>query len=215
MNNKTGIMRWRVAGMLLIVAVVLPFTLTAAIAAPDDAYKKLPGYVDFDAMGMFGDAEPKVEVFLRGPLLKMAIEVLRHEDPELVDVLAGIQLVRVYVFEIDGPEYDNLKDKTETATRGLEKKGWEMAVRVRERHERITIHMLPGKNDETLEGLVVTVLDEHDEAVFVNIVGTLNVKDIGRIVNAFDDGFNIHISGDDDDSDEEAEERRKKRAYNP
>ncbi|MCZ6767283.1 MAG: DUF4252 domain-containing protein [bacterium] len=214
MNKSLGIVRRRVIEVLLIIAVVLPFTFSNAIAAPDDEYKKLPGYVDFDAMGIFGNAEPKVEVFLRGPLLKMAIEALRHEDPELVDVLAGIQLVRVHVF--DSLDYDDMKDKTESAVRTLEKKGWELAVRVREHDESITIHMLPGKNDETLEGLVVMVVEGDDEAVFVNIVGTLNVKDIGRIVNAFDDDIRIHISDDDDDDDdEEAAKRRKKRAYNP
>jgi len=219
MDNSPGIVRRRVIEVLLVIAVVVTLTFSTAIAGPDDAYKDMPGYVDFDAMGVLGDTEPKVEVFLKGPLLRMAIEALRHEDPDLVDALSGIQLVRVHVFEIDGRNYDDIKDKTDAAVKNLEKKGWEVTVRVRERHERITIHMLPGKDDESLEGLVVTVLDEYDEAVFVNIVGTINVADIGKVIHAFDDDINIRFSGndDDDDGDEKKEEEKKKRGrtYNP
>ena len=59
-----------------------------------------------------------------------------------------------------------------------------MAVRVREEDEDVHIYMLPGKGDN-IDGLVVMVVTDDDEAVFINVVGTIDPVQIGRIGHSF------------------------------
>ncbi len=172
---------------LAILALVAP----GAAAAPKDDYKKLPGYVDFEGMNVFGDLESTVEVFLKGPLLSMAVEAVRHDDPDVAEMLAGLKLIRVHVFDLVGDVGRDLIEKSDRLSKELEKKGWEMAVRVRERDEHVHIYLLPGK-DNNIDGLVVMVVDDDDEAVFVNIVGTIDPAKIGRL------GHGLHIDALDD-----------------
>ncbi len=172
---------------LAILALVAP----GAAAAPKDDYKKLPGYVDFEGMNIFGDLESTVEVFLKGPLLSMAVEAVRHDDPEVAEMLAGLKLVRVHVFDLVGDLGRDLIEKSDRLSKELEKMGWEMAVRVRERDEHVHIYILPGKGNN-IDGLVVMVVDDDDEAVFVNIVGTIDPTQIGRL------GHGLHIDALDD-----------------
>ena len=171
--------------------VVLALVAPGAAAAPKDDYKKMPGYVDFDRMNVFGDLESTVEVFLKGPLLSMAVEAVRHDDPDVAEMLAGLKLVRVHVFDLDGDLGRDLIEKSDKLSKQLEKKGWEMAVRVREEDQHVHIYMLPGKNNN-IDGLVVMVVDDDDEAVFVNIVGTIDPAQIGRL------GHGLHIDALDD-----------------
>ena len=48
----------------------------------------------------------------------------------------------------------------------------------------MNIYMLPGKGDN-IDGLVVMVVSDDDEAVFVNVVGTIDPAQIGRIGHSF------------------------------
>lgn len=173
------------AGLIVMLAIGA-FGLPASYADPDDAYKKEPGYVDFDKMGIFDDLESSIEIFIKGPLLKLALEAVKHEEPDVADLIRGLKLVRVQVFTLEGDDQsERLKEKTEAVAKELEKKGWDMAVRVRDRDEQVYIYMLPGKKDN-IDGLVVMVVEEGNEAVFVNIVGTINPENIGRLGRSFD-----------------------------
>ena len=199
-------------------SVVLVMLLAApALAAPGDEYKKMAGYVDFEELGLVSEFEPSIEVFLKGPLLKLAREAVKHDEPDLAGALDNIKLIRVNVFdldEIDGFDTEDLSKKTRTLASNLEKKGWEIAIRVRERDQNVYVYLLPGK-DETIDGLVVMAIENGDQAVFVNMVGTIDPEQIGRI------GHSIHIDGvdldylddyyDDKKREKEEDEKEKKR----
>lgn len=173
-----------VGALIAVLALAVP--TADLLAAPDDDYKKHPGYVDFESMNVFSNLDATVEVFLKGALLKMARAALENDEPELAQVLAPIQLVRVNVFDLKGEEGKKLIDKKKAVAAQLDKKGWEMAVRIREDGEDVDIYILPGK-DDVIEGLVVMVVEDNEEAVFVNVVGTIKPEDIGRI------GQGLHI----------------------
>ena len=188
---------------VLVVMILLPAGVDSSIAAPKDDYTKMKGYVDFHALGNFDEADARVEVLLKGSLLVIAREAMSHEDPDLARILAGIKLVRVNVFPMDDDEGDAVVGKLKGFAQELEKKGWEVAVRVREEDEHVYIHILPGENDK-IEGLVVMVAEFNNgrrhrdhEFTFVNIVGTINPEDIGRLGRAMDiddldiDGFSF------------------------
>ena len=168
-------------------AIVVALVASAAFGAPKEEYEKMPGYVDFSQLGLNG-LEARVEVFLKGPLLKMAREAVKSDEPELAGALDGVKLVRVNVFPMDDIDAKDLEAKTKKLASALEKKGWEMAVRVREEDQNVYIYLLPTEN-ELIDGLVVMVVDADDEAVFVNIVGRIDPEQIGRI------GRSIHFNG--------------------
>jgi len=171
----------------VLAGVVFCLGFAALAAAPTQAvsekdYSRQPGYFDFAQI--LGDMESSVEVFLEGSLLVIAREVVKDEDPELGDVLSRIEYVRIQIFPAHGASTKQLMDKTRHAARQLEKKGWEMAVRARDKGEEAQIFVLPGENDD-IRGLVVMAVGDGDEAVFINIVGDIRPAEIGRIVRAF------------------------------
>ncbi|MFQ5511205.1 MAG: DUF4252 domain-containing protein [Candidatus Krumholzibacteriia bacterium] len=185
---------------------VLAFVAPGAAAGPKkDDYKRLPGYVDFEGMNMFGDLESTVEVFLKGPLLNMAMEAVKHDDPRAASLLAGLKLIRVNVFDLRRDAGKDLMDKATKLSKKLEDKGWEMAIRVREEDEHVHVYMLPGKGNE-IDGLVVMVVESDDEAVFVNVVGTIDPAEIGRLGHS----FNIDAL-DDIDWEHDRDRRRRDR----
>ena len=42
------------------------------------------------------------------------------------------------------------------------------------------------RNDDTIDGMVITVIDRKGEAVFVNIVGNINADQLAKIADKFD-----------------------------
>jgi hypothetical protein len=193
-----GLARRRaLAGIVLWIGVAA-LTAPSTLAASDKDYTKQPGYVDFDAI--LGDMESSVEVYLKGSLLVLAREAVKDEDPELSGILSKIEYVKVQVFPAHGASLERLSDKARDMAAQLEKKGWEMAVRVREEDEQIHVYLLPGKKDD-IRGLVVMVVGDDDEAAFVNIVGDINPAEIARIGRAFhidsmDVPIKVEVKGD-------------------
>lgn len=189
-------------GVSLAAIMLLTFGAAPAQADPADKYKDHPGYVDFESLGGFNDMETSIEVFLKGSLIVIAREALRAEEPELADILDNIQMVRVNAFPLDDAQSEAVAKKIEDLAAKLEKKGWEIAVRVREEDENVHIYTLPGP-DDSINGLVVMVVELDDgrhhsdepRFIFVNIVGTINPEDIGRLGRAIDiDGVDLdHI----------------------
>lgn len=206
-------------GALALAILVLAVAPSTVLGEEKD-YAKMPGYVDFGAMGVFKDVESSIEVFLKGSLLVLVREAVKDEDPELSDMLADIQYVRVQVFPLDDVDSDQVMTQAKQIATNLEKKGWEIAVRVKDDDEHVYVYLLPGK-DNHIEGLVVMVVEERGEATFVNIVGDVDPAQIGRLGRSFDiDGMDIdfgdydHDDDDDDDEDDkEKESKKSKRTY--
>jgi hypothetical protein len=189
--------RWVLVAILMpvLIALIAP---SPARAGSDEDYKNLPGYVDFAPM--LGDMEPTVEVYLKGSLLVLAREAAKGEDPELGELLSKIDYVHVQVFPAKDFSSKELKEKTGQLAKQLDKKGWELTVRVREDEEQVHVYLLPGKKDD-IAGLVVMVVEEDDEAVFVNIVGNINPTEIGRIgrtlhIDSIDKAIKVEVEGD-------------------
>jgi len=173
----------------LVVAIAIAMAVVPAGAKSKDKdkddYKKHPGYVDFEAMGVFGDLESAVEVLLKGPMLDIAKNAVEEDDPELAGVLGGLKLVRVQVFNLDRSSTKEVRERTKAAAAELEKRGWEIMVRVREDDENVYVYTLPSKKGDMIDGMVVMVVDDGDEAVFVNIAGTIDPAQMGKLGESF------------------------------
>jgi hypothetical protein len=198
-----------------IAAVLIVLLAAPALAGPGEEYEKMAGYVDFAKLGLVGKFEPSIEVFLKGPLLKMVREAVKQDEPDLAGALDNIKLIRINVFdldEIDGFDDKDLSEKTKKLAADLEKRGWEIAVRVRERDEHLYVYLLPGKNED-IDGLVVMAVEDDDQAVFVNIVGNIDPEQIGRIGRSIDiDGVDLdYLDEYYKEKKKEDEEKKKKR----
>lgn len=171
----------------MLCAGVVCFAGSVAFAGKKEVdYKKHPGYVDFAALEMFANQEAKVEVYLKTPLLKLAADFTKSEDPELYEILSKLKLVRVLVYDIDSKLARELADASARTAKDLDGRGWERIVRVREESERVDIYLRPSDKYESIEGIAVMVVSEDDEAIFVNIVGEIHPDDISRLGEHFD-----------------------------
>jgi len=172
--------------LLFTLIVFLSFALlTTCLFADDKKIKKHPGYVNFDEIDIPEDAEETVEVYIRGPLLRLIAKATEHEEPGVSEILEKLLLIRVNTFSIDGALADNLKPKISKIEKDLEKQKWEKVVRAKDRHELVNIY-IKLDNKDRIVGLVVMAIEDDDEAVFVNIVGETDWEAIGKIGRKLD-----------------------------
>ena len=143
------------------------------------------GYFPFDEIPGL-DSEPTVQIDLDPQLMSMFGTAAKGADQEVASALAGITNVRVRVYEgIASGQTDLLKFVDDTS-RTLERGGWKSVVRVNEDGERVRIFVklaAGGANEGTFEGLTVMVVDTGggDEAVFINVAGTIRPEQLGRV----------------------------------
>ncbi|MBI4720191.1 MAG: DUF4252 domain-containing protein [Chitinivibrionia bacterium] len=177
--------RSMLAFAILLIALAHPaFCLEAETPAED--FTKHPGYVDFNMLKIFGDQEPKVEINLKKPLLKLASEFSKNEDPELFDVMEELVLVRVFVFDADEATAKKFNAESSKTIRTLDSAGWERIVSVHDADEIVYVYVKPSADASVIQGIVVIAIEEGDEAVFVNIVGNMDPEQIGKLGKCFD-----------------------------
>jgi hypothetical protein len=175
---------------ILLPLLLLSITIAATAAAKDKNkavdYTKHPGYVDFDALEIFGDEDAKIEVYLKQPMLNLMSKFIEHEDPELFEMFGKLMLVRVQVFEASRELAMKFETESSKVVKALDKKGWERVVRVREDDEQVYVYLKPSDDYEWIQGIVVIAMEDYEEAVFVNIVGDIHPDDVQRLGRHFD-----------------------------
>jgi len=163
------------------VSLALTATAAFAFAADEDA-----GFVDIgqllpSAKGQF------VEVNLSPALLKFAARIAKHQDEDAADIVGDIQRIRVNVVGLDDANRAANVEKIEAVRAKLEKAGWHRMVTVREANKGDDVAIFAKlKGEDVIEGLVVTVIDHKGEAVFVNVVGSINADKIGALAEKYD-----------------------------
>jgi len=159
-------------------AIIALVTLMMISGAVFGAGNQHPGYVDFDSMPGLGNADATVDVTLSGWLMGLA-RVAAKQD-EGLEVLKGIDSIRVRVFDLDD-NADLFMDDARQIMGDLEDRGWEQFAKVNKRHELVFI-MVKGDASK-LDGITIVAVESGDEAVFVNISGTIDPADIARIIS--------------------------------
>ena len=174
---------------------ILTACVTALMALPvmaqEDALKDYPGYVDFGELSaVFG--EPTVQISVGASLLGLVSSLSASEDPEAAELFKRLNGVRVNVFETDGMA-DGAVDLVKDVSARLGDHGWESVVTVNSNDEQVRVFMMI--NDDQVEGITVMAVEE-TEAVFVNVIGSINPEELGRVMENFD----IELDGHGDDS---------------
>lgn len=124
-------------------------------------------------------ASPAVQVDLNPTMLGIASAVSRASDPAAADLLAAVEGIRVRVYStLEDPDLV-LQSINEVSTR-LAREGWQQVVRVQEGGD---VRVLMQATGETVTG--VTAMIVHDnEAVFVNVVGSLSPQQFAQFLES-------------------------------
>jgi len=164
------------------VAAALAATLSvSAFAADTDA-----GYIDLGKLVPAAKGE-FVEVNLSAGMLKFAAKLAAREEPEAAALIANLRHVRVNVVSLDDSNRQGMIDHIDSIRRKLAEQGWTQMVTVREKGERnnVDVHV-KQRNEDVIDGLVITVIDEKGEAVLVNIVGNISADQIANVADNLD-----------------------------
>ncbi len=139
------------------------------------------GYFDFsDVPGI--DSEPTVQIDLNEAMLNFVKLATQEADPTAADALAGIQNVRLRVYEEvdDVDEYLGFIDDTSGS---LERDGWQRVVYVEDGDSKVRVYMRFDENS-VASGLTVMVADGRDGAVLVNVAGTIDPQKLGQVMRS-------------------------------
>lgn len=155
-------------------AVLIAFVLFAGRLAAADH----PGSVDFGSFAEFG-SETVVDVRIGGWLMGLVREAAEDEDD--LDVLRTVKEVQIRVVEVDDQELGQLRDRANDFMGQLSADGWEEMVTVNGEDDYVRIVV---KGDESsLDGVTIIALGDDDEAVFVNIIGSIKPEQIAQLIS--------------------------------
>lgn len=167
---------------LLIIFIVL-ITISAY---SQEEYTKKPGYFDFGDLSSFEKGDGVTEVFLESNILQLVAAVTEDDEPELSEMLNGLHLVKVNVFEVSDKNESGLRNIIDDFDSKLVSRKWDRIVRKKGGEETVNVYIKTSGDKKNIDGLVVTTLDKSGEAAFVNIVGTIDLKKISKLGAKFD-----------------------------
>jgi hypothetical protein len=146
-------------------------------AAPD------AGAVDF---GPFkpADGQQFVEVNVSSDIIAMVTNLTKNGEPEIADALKGLKRIHVNVIGVDESNRDDIEKSVSAIRNQLDGKGWEKVVTAIQKDQDVGVYM-KMRGAEAVEGLVVTVLQDKKQAVFVNIVGDIRPEKLAMIGERF------------------------------
>jgi hypothetical protein len=188
---------------MLFIAVLLPTLTVAALGQDRDARRRdrdrddrdrdtrttdarrHPGYVDgSDFAKLAGDDADLIEVSIEGPLLKMVAKGLGEQQPELADLIGGIVSINAIVIDLPSEAKKDKDGRLADAARDLADrlrgKDWQQLARVREKGD-ASVVVMAHMEDDAIDGLLVLVVEEGDEFVFVNIAGRIDLAKIAEV----------------------------------
>jgi len=143
-----------------------------------------PGYVDFGKLTPGAPGAEFVEVNVGGNLISMAARLAEKSEPDLAQLLRKVQMVRVNVVGLTDENRADVQARFKAIRGDLDAKGWERIVTVQERKQEVGVY-LKTRGEESVQGLVVLVLDGGKQAVLVNIVGDIKPEQVGAIGEKF------------------------------
>jgi hypothetical protein len=145
-----------------------------------------PGQVDFGTFSPSASGGQFVEVNLTSSLIGLATKFVEKDQPEVAQILRGLQLVRVNVVGLNDENRSDMEARVQNVRKELESKGWERIVTAQEKGQDVGVY-LKTQNKDTVQGVVVLVLDGRNQAVFVNVVGDIKPDQLAMV------GEKLHI----------------------
>ncbi len=169
----------------ILMLLIISFSLSVFAQDKED-YSNEPGYVNFGNLTSFMKSDNVTEVNVEGYLMKMISNLTEKSDPELSNMLRGLKLIKVYSFDANAKNSDQLMSKIDKIDNLLTSKDWDRIVKVRSDKENTNVYIKTTPDQKTIVGLVVTSLQKDGESAFVNIVGDIDMDALGRLGSKFD-----------------------------
>jgi len=154
---------------------VASLLFTASLRAADSP----PGMVDFGKFTKPTNGE-LVEVNLSGDMIAMALQVAGKGQPDLAEALSGLHSIRVNVVGLDDQNREEVTARMKTVRSELDAGGWQPIVKVQEKKDDVGIY-IKTRGKDSIEGVVVTVLDGRKEAVFINVAGDIKMDKLAAL----------------------------------
>ena len=139
------------------------------------------GYANLESLGM-RDTD-KVMTLSIGPTLLHFVASHIDDDPEIRELLKGLDGVRIRIYEING-DTGRVAARIDNMSRHLQDDGWEPVLLIREEDE--ATHMLLRTIDGQIRGMTVLVSDGESEAVVINLMGEIKPQQFGDVMLALD-----------------------------
>jgi hypothetical protein len=161
-------------------AFVIAALATSAGAEPADS-----GYVDFGKLSAPASGGEFVEVNISSNLISLVATLAKDSEPEVTDLVHGLQHIRVNVIGLDDGNRSELQERVKKLRGELDSQGWERVVTAQQKDQDVVVQ-LKTRGGEAIQGLVVTVINGTQQAVLVNIVGDIKpdkIAAIGRKLN--------------------------------
>lgn len=159
---------------------ILSMLISAGVGTVLGAETQPPGQIDFGKFSAPGAGGEFVEVNLSSSLISLAAKFIEKEEPEVARLLNTVQLVRVNVIGLNDENRSDLEKRAQKIRKELDTKGWERVVTAREHDQDVGVYVKThGK--ETVQGIVVMVMEGNKEAVFVNIVGDIKPEQLALL----------------------------------
>lgn len=156
------------------------FTLLLSAALQVRAGSDSDGYIDFGKFTPSKSGGEFVEVNIKDNLISMVARMAEKAEPDVAQVLKGLQAVRVNVIGLKDDNRAEVKERIAGIREKLDNKGWERIVTAQKDKEDVSVY-LKLRDSDAIEGLVVTVLEGDKNAVLVNIVGEIRPEQIAMV----------------------------------
>jgi len=169
------------------------FLFGALLALAPAAFAQPISVADLDALF---DVEPRVEVNLRGALLRLAAAAATEDEPEAAAMLNGLRGVTVRIYP-SPPDVRGLAvERFSELGRRLERDGWLTLVRVRslplsyqddeDGDSDGDVWIYVRDDGDVFQGMTVLAVDSDDEnAVFVYIDGAIDPTQVANLSRRF------------------------------
>lgn len=177
LNAMEGTMKKALIGALLGVAFIA--VGASPVRAADPA-----GFVDFGKLTPPASGGQFVEVNIKSNLIGMVAKLAGSAEPEVGELLRGLQQVRVNVIAMEDDNRAEVAERVKKIRVELDAKGWDRVVTVQDGNEDVGV-FIKLRGEEAVEGLVVTVLTGDKEAVLVNIVGNIRPEQVALVGERF------------------------------
>lgn len=155
---------WILAGLLLPV-----------LAAAQAGKLVIPDFSD-----LAKKATEAVDITLDGDMLKSATHMLGgaggRNDTDVAGLVSGLKAISVRSFTFDRPDMYSTED-VERILAQVNVPGWKKVISVREKSERVEIHM----RENTEDGGLLIVTEEPRELTIVNIAGRINMDQLRQL----------------------------------
>lgn len=166
---------------LISLSLALAGALFGASAFAATATPAPNGHVDFKNFIPAAVGEV-VEIDINPSLLRFAAKLAGKQEPQAAELLNKIQNVRVNVVDLDDSNRADALGRIAAVRAQLEADGWQKTVSVRnsKKGEDVMV-FIRQTSDDAIAGIVVTVIENKKQAVFVNVVGDIRADQLASI----------------------------------